>query len=120
MISKYKDTSLITFNLPCHGDDVKKKLSLTDCSSYIELVISYIKNKLCVDEIFSYATSFGGYLTLKYISEHGSPFKKVALRCPAVNMEEVIEKIIDMTADKEKLRKGKDIAIGFDRKIAFL
>jgi len=117
MISKHKDTSLITFNLPCHGDDVKKKLSLTDCNDYIDMVISYIKNKLCVDEIFSYATSFGGYLTLKYISEHGSPFKRTALRCPAVNMEEVIEKIIDMTADKEKLRKGKDIAIGFDRKI---
>lgn len=30
-ISKHKDIAVLTFNWPCHGDDVKKKLRLEDC-----------------------------------------------------------------------------------------
>ena len=43
MINKKKGASLITFDLPCHGDDVKKKLILSDCSEYISLVIKNVK-----------------------------------------------------------------------------
>lgn len=117
MLSKYKGVAMITFNWPCHGDDVKKKLCLADCSAYLELVISYARQKYQTEELYSYATSFGGYLTLKYIAEHGNPFRKIALRCPAVNMYEVITKNIMTAEDLEKLRRGKEIPVGFDRKI---
>jgi fermentation-respiration switch protein FrsA (DUF1100 family) len=41
----------------------------------------------------------------------------VALRCPAVNMYDVITAAIMTPEDLEKLQKGKDIPVGFDRKI---
>ncbi|MBQ3010671.1 MAG: prolyl oligopeptidase family serine peptidase, partial [Oscillospiraceae bacterium] len=79
--------------------------------------IAYIREKFQTDEIYSYATSFGGYLTLKYIYEHGNPFRKIALRCPAVNMYDVLTTAIMSQDDLGKLKKGKDIPVGFDRKI---
>lgn len=117
MISKYKGTGLITFNWPSHGDDVKKKICLDDCTEYLALVISHIRQKYQPELLYCYATSFGGYLTLKYIHEHGNPFGKIALRCPAVNMHEVITNTIITADDMEMLRKGKDVPVGFDRKI---
>ena len=29
--AKFKDFGVVTFNLPCHGDDVRKTLILNDC-----------------------------------------------------------------------------------------
>lgn len=117
MISKYKNTSLITFNWPSHGDDVKKKLQLQDCSDYLALVIAHVRQKYQTEEIYCYATSFGGYVMLKYILEHGNPFRKIALRCPAVNMYDVLTSAIMASEELGALQKGKDVLVGFDRKI---
>ena len=117
MLTKHKGCAMVTFNWPCHGDDVKKKLSLADCDAYLGLVISHLQEKYQPEGLYAYATSFGGYLTLKYIAEHGSPFRKIALRCPAVNMYEALTGIIMSPEELEKLRKGKDILVGFDRKV---
>ena len=117
MISKFKHTAMITFNWPCHGDDVKKKLTLGDCSAYLTLVCGYARRQFGTDALFCYATSFGGYLVLKYLSEHGSPFHKIALRCPAVNMHQVITKAIMTPENLADIRRGKQIPVGFDRKI---
>ncbi len=117
MTAKYKNTGLVTFNWPSHGDDVKKKLCLQDCAAYLDLVVSYLRRQYQTEELYCYATSFGGYLTLKYIFEHGNPFRRIALRCPAVNMYDVLTNTIMSADDLLKLRKGKDIPVGFDRKI---
>ncbi len=117
MLSKYKGTALVTFNWPSHGDDVKKKICLADCSDYLELVVSYLKQKYGTEELYAYATSFGGYLTLKYIAERGNPFRKIALRCPAVNMHEVLTRAIMASEELEALQRGRDVPVGFDRKI---
>ena len=117
MLSKYKGTAMVTFNWPCHGDDVKKKLCLADCDAYLELVTAYVQQKFQTDDIYAYATSFGGYLTLKYIAQHGNPFRKIALRCPAVNMYDALTTSIMTPEDFVKLQKGKEVPVGFDRKI---
>lgn len=117
VLKKHKDAAVITFNWPCHGDDVKKKLTLSDCSNYLSLVIRDTAEKYPGAELYGYATSFGGYLFLRYIHEFGTPFVKTALRCPAVNMYGVMINTIMSGDDAEKLRKGKDAAVGFDRKI---
>lgn len=117
LTSKYKNAALVTFNWPAHGDDVKKTIHLEDSMTYLELVVSCLRQKYDTDEIYSYATSFGGYLTLKYIHGHGNPFRKIALRCPAVNMYDVLTQAI-MTSDEfDQLKKGKSVPVGFDRKI---
>lgn len=117
VLSKYKGVAVLIFNLPCHGDDVKKKMILQDCMTYISNVLDYIKTEFNTDKIYSYATSFGGYLFLKYIREYGNPFVKIALRCPAVNMAEVLTKTIMKNEELDMIRRGKTVQVGFDRKI---
>ena len=91
VLKKNKDVAILIYNAPCHGDDVKKKLSLEDCDAYITLVTDYAKKQFKTDELYVYANSFGGYQALKYLSEHKCPFRKTALRCPAVNMFTVMD-----------------------------
>ena len=117
LISKYKKIALITFNWPSHGDDVKKKLQLNACSEYLELVVNHVRQKYTTEEIYGYGTSFGAYLILNYIFEHGNPFKKIALRCPAVNMYDILTQTIMSSEELDVIQKGKEVPVGFDRKI---
>ena len=116
-LSKRRDGAVVTFDLPCHGEDGRKKLTLEDCDQYITLLLRYIRSQLQAEEICLYATSFGGYLFLKYISEHGSPFRHIALRCPAVDMYHTVMDRILSDEDHQKLAKGKPVLAGFDRKV---
>ena len=107
----------VTFNWPCHGDDVRKKLRLGDCDGYLTAVIEDIRERYGDPPLYAYATSFGGFLFLKYMLDHGSPFLKVALRCPAVDLYRVQTERIMTPAELERIEKGKEAAVGFDRKI---
>ena len=118
LISKHRDTVVIVFNWPAHGDDVKKRVSLEDCMTYLELVVKDTETQFGIRERYAYATSFGGYLVLKYISERGNPFRKIALRCPAVDMYDVFTRSILQGDEYARIEKGKDALVGFDRKIA--
>lgn len=117
LLAKHKKAALVTFDWPCHGDDVKKKLTLADCITYLDLLIPHLRQKFDTDELYAYATSFGAYLLLKYIAERGSPFRKIVLRCPALNLYESMTRTIMTAADLEKIAKGKDALVGFDRKV---
>ena len=116
-LSKYKDLIVVVFNWPAHGDDVKKKLTLEDCDAYLTLVTDAVRTQYGVQELYAYATSFGGYLVLKYISEHPDPFRKIALRCPAVDMYDVLTRTIMKNDEYDRIMKGKEVQVGFDRKI---
>lgn len=117
ILSKYKDIGVVTFNLPCHGDDIRKNLLLNDCDLYIKLVAEYVRETYKTDVLYVYATSFGGYLFLKYIAEHGNPFQKCVFRCPAVNMFEVLTNSVMSEGEYEAVIRGKPALVGFDRKI---
>jgi alpha-beta hydrolase superfamily lysophospholipase len=116
-LSKQKNLIVVVFNWPAHGDDVKKKLDLKDCDTYLDLVISDAKTRFGVQKLYSYTTSFGGYLVLKYISKHGNPFQKIAIRCPGVDMYDVLTRTIIRNDELDRIMKGKDVLVGFDRKI---
>ena len=117
LTSKHKYAALVTFNWPCHGDDVKKRLSLDVCMAYLDLVVRHVRQRFDTEELYCYATSFGGYLTLLYLSRMGSPFRKIVLRCPAVPMADVLLNTIASAGDAELLSKGREVAVGFDRKV---
>lgn len=117
MLPKYKDMAVVCFDLPCHGEDVRKKLLLDDCEAYLGAVIRYAKETLRAEELYCYASSFGGYLALKYAARNGSPFRMIALRSPAVEMYRVMESLLT-DADRAQLAKGREALVGFDRKIA--
>lgn len=118
VLEKNRGVAIVTFDWPCHGDDVRKTLRLEDCDAYLRLVIDHLRERYASPELYAYATSFGGYLFLKYISEHGSPFVKTALRCPAVNMHELLTTVIMKEDELERVRRGKPALVGFDRKVA--
>ena len=117
LLSKVSNVVVLVFNWPAHGDDVKKKLNLENCDNYLDLVIQDVRSRFGAERIYSYSTSFGGYLVLKYISEHGNPFQKVAIRCPAVYMYDVLSRAIMNADDFDGISKGKEVQVGFDRKI---
>ena len=117
ILSKHKDFGVITFNWPCHGDDARKNLLLSECDIYLSLVLEYAAKRFETEELYAYATSFGGYLFLKYIAEHGNPFRKAAFRCPAIKMYESMTNRIMTRDNREKIEKGKPVLVGFDRKI---
>ena len=117
VLTKYKGIAILTFDLPCHGDDVRKKMSLQDCMTYLAIIIRYIREELHAEEIYSYAMSFGAYLNLRYIAEFGCPFVKIALRSPAINMYESLTSRIMRDGEYEAIMKGKSMPVGFDNKI---
>ena len=108
----------VTFNWPCHGDDVRKKLRLADCDGYLTAMIEDIRERYHDPKLYAYATSFGGFLFLKYLLEHGEPFLRMALRCPAVDLYRVQTERILSPAELERLQRGKEVMAGFDRKVA--
>ena len=117
VLDKNRGCAVLTFNWPCHGDDVRKTLRLEECDRYLDTILSHTGAAYPSAVLYAYATSFGGYLFLKYISEHGNPFKKTALRCPAVRLYDVLVNAIMSEDDKNRIRKGKPALIGFDRKV---
>lgn len=117
LISKNKGFGLLTFDLPCHGEDVKKKLSLTDCLWYYEVVINDAKAVLKAEKLYLTATSFGAFLALLYISEKENPFEKIVLRSSAINMYKTLSDALITDEISEKLNKKKEAEVGFDRKI---
>lgn len=117
VLKKHRDAAVITFDAPCHGDDVKKKLHLEDCLAYWRLAADGARRQWHTEELYGYATSFGGYQLLCYLTKHGNPFRKIALRCPAVNMYDALTEKIIRPEEKRLLQKNKPAAVGFDRKI---
>ena len=117
ILEKNKGVGLVAFNWPCHGDDVHKTLRLDDCDRYLRLVLEDLRERFAPEEVYGHATSFGGYLFLKYISDHGNPFRRAAFRCPAVNMLQVLTGSIADPEVLARIEKGKPEQVGFDRKI---
>lgn len=117
-LSKIKKLAILVFDWPCHGKDVRKKLTLEDCDTYLTMVLQYISEEMHVKDICAYGTSFGGYLIMKYLHDHGcNPFRRIALRCPAISMGEIMYRRVMTDENRELLKKGKDVMAGFDRKV---
>ena len=116
LTAKYKGWGVIAFDWPCHGMDARKKLTVAECLTYLTIVTDYAKRELKARDVFNYSTSLGGYLTLRYLIEIGNPFQRIALRCPAIHMYETMFSRVP-EADQAKLRKGKEIQMGFERKM---
>ena len=117
VLSKQKGAAVLCFDWPCHGDDARKKLTLDDCGAYLDCVCACVRTSFPGAALQGYATSFGAYLMLRHIAAHGNPFGKLALRCPAIPMHEVLLGAIVRPEEREKLDRGKDVLVGFDRKI---
>lgn len=117
VLTKQKGVAVLCFDWPCHGGDARKKLTLDDCGLYLDCVCDYVRTQFPDAALQAYATSFGGYLMLRSIAAQGNPFGRLALRCPAIPMHEVLMGAIVGSEEKRQLDRGKDALVGFDRKI---
>jgi len=114
--AKYKTDAVICFDWPCHGQDARKKLVISECLTYLRLVITYAQQELKAQQLLIYSVSFGGYLTLRYMHDIGNPFSRIALRCPGLRMYDLMKKNVSAD-DLKKLAKGKEVMVGFARKM---
>lgn len=117
MLAGYPGIAVLIFNPPCHLEDDTDYLRLPDCLTYLDTVLAYIREELGTEEIYSYTVSFSGYLVLNYLSLHGNPFRKITLRCPAVNMAEVLEGKVLTPEQLAAIRAGAVIEAGFEKKV---
>lgn len=116
LLPVHKDAAIIAFDLPCHGNDVKQKLDLEDCSHYVDAMVHYAQDTLHAKRILCFATSLGGFLALKHLHEKGCPFDKVLLRCPSIATYEALMKDITESGQAALLPK-KDVVLGHEKKI---
>ncbi|ETP71122.1 lysophospholipase [Lachnospiraceae bacterium JC7] len=114
--TKYKGFGVVCFDWPCHGKDARNKLILDECLTYMDLVVAHIKSEMGVEDMYNYSSSFGAYVTLRYLHDHGNPFRKIAFRCPAIKMYDSMAAHVTED-DWNNLNKGKEILRGYDRKI---
>ena len=86
---------VITYDLPRHGkNDNREILNLKECLDSIENIDKYVKENYKDKRICWFATSFGGYLLLHFLSNNKYNYDKIILRAPAINMDKVIDSII--------------------------
>ena len=114
--TKYKGFGVITFDWPCHGQDARKKLLISECQTYLKLVIDYALKHLKAKALYNYSVSFGGFNTLKYIADNGNPFERIALRSTSVKLYDIMASTISED-DHKKLSRGKEVLAGRDRKM---
>jgi alpha-beta hydrolase superfamily lysophospholipase len=83
--------ALICFDLPCHGEnDNTYPLNLNECVNAIKTIFDYVKTQYKGVPISVFATSFGGYLILNYLSKNDEELHKLILRAPAIYMYEAL------------------------------
>jgi len=116
ILASHDDTALVIFNWPAHGDDAHECISLADCDTYLDMVLSFVQEELQPRILDASATSFGGYLVLKYIRDHGEmPFRRLCLRCPAIVMHDVLMQTILTPEEIRAIETGGIVLSGFDR-----
>ena len=107
----------VSFDFPGHGEAIEpiEKLTVDNCISYIREVCQYLKKEFENHEISILATSFGAYVTInKLIKEEKNEFKNIILRCPAIDMKNILIKVL-INGDLEQFQKEGKIQAGFEK-----
>lgn len=81
-----KNIGIVSFDLPCHGDDSLNIFEIDTAIIYLEKIIKYIKTNFKNIKINLVSTSLGGYITLFYLLKNREDINKIILRYPAVDM----------------------------------
>ena len=116
LIAKYKHFGVVVFDWPAHGADSLNRFLPDECMRYFDLTVHYVLEGMHAENLYSYGTSLGGYITLRYLTEYGNPFRKIALRCPAINIYDIM--VADITPEEQtKLDRGREIVRGYTRKV---
>lgn len=92
---------VVTFDLPQHGESPVggDYLRVDNCINDIIAVEEYTKKRLPEAEIFYFASSYGAYITMIYMTRHEHAGTRAFFRSAAVNMPERFQ---DFPEDEQK------------------
>lgn len=108
----------VSFDFPGHGESKEpiEKLTVENCISYINEVLEYVKNEFKNHEISILSTSFGAYVTInKLVKDEKNEFKNIVLRCPAIDMKNILINTL-IKGNAEMFKAEGKIKGGFDGK----
>lgn len=108
----------VSFDFPGHGESIEpiEKLTVDNCISYINEVFNYVKDEFKNYDISILSTSFGAYITInKLIKEDKNEFKNIVLRCPAIDMKNILINVL-IKGDLERFQKDGKIKAGIEGK----
>ncbi len=107
---------VLTFDWPAHGDSKADPSMLTvdRCLEDLDTMIGYINEHYPGLPLYAFATSFGGYLLLKYHAREPEVFDRIILRSPALDMPEVVRHFMDDETYKA-WEKGGTVDFGLER-----
>ena len=111
-----KQTALICFDFPAHGESPvgEEMLTVENCKKDLCFVMEHITKTYPDANKSVFATSFGGYITLLCAEKLANA--KLVLRAPAVTMPKVLlDNVLKITA--EDFEKANSIRCGFERPI---
>lgn len=107
----------VSFDFPGHGEAIEpiEKLTVDNCISYINDIYEYIEKEFENHEISILATSFGAYITInKLIKDDTNRFKNIVLRCPAIDMKNILVNVL-INGKLDTFQKEGKIQAGFEK-----
>lgn len=111
-----RDTALICFDFPAHGDSPvgEECLTVENCQQDLLTVIDYATKQYPRAKKSIFATSFGGYITL--LSADWLQGFSLVLRAPAVTMPKLLTETV-LKISPEQFREAGTVRCGFERPI---
>ena len=107
------------FDFPAHGAHPSDELSVAACTDALAGVAQYVAGQHPDARKAVFATSFGGYMTLRCLEELSRVFGQfaVVLRAPAVKMAQTLEGLMGESGIT-LLEKGCSVEFGYERKLS--
>ena len=102
--------SSISFDFPGHIDSIQgtDKLKVDVCTSYIDSIVAYVKEKYGSDiKISFYAISFGAYILMNKLIGDSSNYDNIVLRSPAFNMKDILVQSLLKESFEQYKKSGK-------------
>ncbi len=83
--------TMLTYDLPCHSENISDKpLNLKECIDSVNEAYKYVKSNYGDLDISFFATSFGAYILLNFLSDNDVECKNIILRAPAIFMHKTL------------------------------
>ena len=112
------NAAVLCFDFPAHGAHPSDDLTLAACDKALLGAARYIQVRYPTARKAVFATSFGGYMTLRCLDGLSAVFGRFApvLRAPAVKMARTFESLLGRDG-LAQLEETGAIEVGFQRKI---
>lgn len=102
--------AVLAFDWRCHGERKCgfEELTVENCFEDLRAAERWLRENISED-ISVFATSFGGYVTLLGTLRGKAPYRRIALRVPAVNMAESLVSCARVSAEEKSARPAENL-----------